>query len=268
MAVHTKSRRECRLLLILSSVYLFCLIRADDCFVPGYDMANLTDASSWTFSSNKTNCLSNGTVVDSCVNEMTFCKALTGSKHCQDASVCQVSDGKEYKLAGFLFKPFIKLPDPSLGFRTNFPLGDEYTHNKTSCKLNTTINFRCNLLKPWPEGESGSKQKVPYEPEILFLPDKCLYNITFEFAGACLQTIPSTITNQMSAGSVLVIIFFVFVLSYFVFGSMWNIACRGARGKEVVPNVEFWTDLPVYIADGFLFTFRCGQVEPSSYESI
>ncbi|XP_046329640.1 uncharacterized protein LOC124113380 [Haliotis rufescens] len=267
MAVQMKSRRECRLLLFLSSVCLFCSVDANDCSsgLMGYDMLNLTGASSWKFSSNGTKCVSNGTVVD-CVSEMSFCQPLTGSTSCQDASVCQVSVGNDYKLAGFSTTPFTTLPDPSLGFRTNFPLGDDFTRNNSTCKLNTTINFRCNLQKPWPAG--AGQQKVPYEPEIKFIAEKCLYNVTFDFAGACLRSIPATVTNQMSAGSVLVIIFLVFMVSYFVFGAMWNIACRGARGKEAVPNLEFWTDLPVYIADGFLFTFRCGQVESSSYESI
>jgi hypothetical protein len=48
----------------------------------------------------------------------------------------------------------------------------------------------------------------------------------------------------LSTGSVLVIIFFVFIILYFVGGAVALRLLRGAEGKEMIPNYDFWVDLP------------------------
>lgn len=45
---------------------------------------------------------------------------------------------------------------------------------------------------------------------------------------------------------------------YFVIGVIYK-AVRGARGIDLIPNVDFWKDLPLMIRDGIVFTFTCGR---------
>ncbi|KAH9524733.1 hypothetical protein Btru_027646 [Bulinus truncatus] len=63
-------------------------------------------------------------------------------------------------------------------------------------------------------------------------------------------------SGGLSVGSVLVILFFVLLLIYLVGGVLFLKYVRKAEGIEVIPNVEFWKDLPSLIKDGILFTFR------------
>lgn len=60
----------------------------------------------------------------------------------------------------------------------------------------------------------------------------------------------------LSTGSILLITFFVILLVYVVFGILFNF-CKGAHGTELLPNFEFWNELPKLIVDGFLFTCSC-----------
>nr|XP_050862163.1 uncharacterized protein LOC127069323 isoform X2 [Vespula vulgaris] len=77
--------------------------------------------------------------------------------------------------------------------------------------------------------------------------------------------------NQMSAGTVsigstLVILLFVFSGLYFIGGAIALRLLRGATGWEMLPNHEFWCDLPSLIRDGITFTFNCCRAD--SYERI
>ncbi|KAI4492677.1 hypothetical protein M0804_002468 [Polistes exclamans] len=76
------------------------------------------------------------------------------------------------------------------------------------------------------------------------------------------QHAPATI----SMGSTLVILFFVFSGLYFIGGAIALRMLRGATGWEMLPNHEFWCDLPSLIRDGISFTFNCCRAD--SYERI
>ncbi|XP_034935754.1 uncharacterized protein [Chelonus insularis] len=70
----------------------------------------------------------------------------------------------------------------------------------------------------------------------------------------------------LSTGSVLVILFLVFSSLYFIGGAMALKFFRGAVGWELIPNYDFWSDLPVLVRDGVTFTLSgCTAV---SYERI
>ncbi|KAG8227852.1 hypothetical protein J437_LFUL006475 [Ladona fulva] len=71
----------------------------------------------------------------------------------------------------------------------------------------------------------------------------------------------------LSTGSVLVIIFFVFAFLYFFGGALANKLLRGAEGREMIPNYQFWVDLPYLCRDGASFLLNGCQV-PATYESI
>ncbi|XP_046565577.1 uncharacterized protein LOC124274270 isoform X2 [Haliotis rubra] len=75
-------------------------------------------------------------------------------------------------------------------------------------------------------------------------------------------------SGGLSTGSVLVIIFFVFLLVYLIAGILFLKFVRKAEGTEMVPNyVEFWAALPSYIREGVYFTFRGFKTE-ATYEKI
>lgn len=58
------------------------------------------------------------------------------------------------------------------------------------------------------------------------------------------KTISQNSDEGLSTGSVLVIIFFVFTILYFVGGAVALRLLRGAEGRELIPNYDFWVDLP------------------------
>jgi len=54
-------------------------------------------------------------------------------------------------------------------------------------------------------------------------------------------------------GVVFIIIFFSLFGVYFIGGALFMKFARGASGKEIIPNVEFWADLPSLIKEGVMF---------------
>lgn len=58
---------------------------------------------------------------------------------------------------------------------------------------------------------------------------------------------PITETSGPSTGTVLLTIFFFVFLTYFVLGALLLRCLRGAHGLEMIPNLEFWRDLPFLV---------------------
>jgi hypothetical protein len=82
-----------------------------------------------------------------------------------------------------------------------------------------------------------------------------------------LTTVQTDNKDGLSTGSVLVILFFVFTTLYFVGGAIALKLLRGAEGKEMIPNYDFWADLPHLVSDGFTFVITGCQTTPS-YDRI
>jgi len=61
-------------------------------------------------------------------------------------------------------------------------------------------------------------------------------------------------TSAISGGSIFLIIFFSAFALYFLIGIAVMAGVKGQRGKEMVPNVEFWISVPGLIQDGATFT--------------
>lgn len=51
-------------------------------------------------------------------------------------------------------------------------------------------------------------------------------------------------TGGLSTGSVLLLLLFLGCVFYFVGGAIVLHCIRGARGKEMIPNIDFWQNLP------------------------
>lgn len=79
--------------------------------------------------------------------------------------------------------------------------------------------------------------------------------------------------SKPSTGGVLLILFLIGVFTYFTIGSIVRFMYLGARGIEVIPNLEFWKDLPGLVRDGVRFLRNGCRVErrepdPDSYDAI
>jgi len=78
----------------------------------------------------------------------------------------------------------------------------------------------------------------------------CTYNVSWKTAYACSKSV-----GGLSAGSVLCIIFFVSLFLYLAIGMLVKHKRYESRGVDMVPNVDFWREVPSLIKDGFRFTY-------------
>ncbi|CAH1109715.1 unnamed protein product [Psylliodes chrysocephalus] len=59
--------------------------------------------------------------------------------------------------------------------------------------------------------------------------------------------------HGMSGGSVFLLILFIVASIYIIGGAALLYFIRGARGVEMIPNIEFWKNLPGLVKDGAIF---------------
>ncbi|XP_059165047.1 cation-dependent mannose-6-phosphate receptor-like [Physella acuta] len=98
-----------------------------------------------------------------------------------------------------------------------------------------------------------------------------LYNFQLGSQCACengCYTAPDD--GGISAGSVLIIIFFVTVFLYLSLGSVHGCVNKGESGVQVVPHYQFWLGFPGLVKDGCLFVVRCAccQPAPVKYDGV
>uniref|UniRef100_A0A6B2EAK1 Putative mannose-6-phosphate receptor n=1 Tax=Phlebotomus kandelakii TaxID=1109342 RepID=A0A6B2EAK1_9DIPT len=81
--------------------------------------------------------------------------------------------------------------------------------------------------------------------------------------------------HGLSTGSVLLIMLLVAFVTYLTIGIVVNFFLLGARGIEVIPNIQFWRNLPGLVIDGVKFLQNGCKVRPSdlvqgrdTYDSI
>ncbi|XP_060522055.1 uncharacterized protein LOC132699400 [Cylas formicarius] len=67
---------------------------------------------------------------------------------------------------------------------------------------------------------------------------------------ACLKSVGS---SGLSIGSIFLILLFVFGAIYLVGGCLIMHFVRGARGIEIIPNIDFWRSIPGLVKDGTVF---------------
>ncbi|KAK7863225.1 hypothetical protein R5R35_001439 [Gryllus longicercus] len=99
------------------------------------------------------------------------------------------------------------------------------------------------------------------------------YELLLNSPSACRQRVyvktepPDQPQGHLSTGSVLVIMFIVFSSLYFVGGALVLKLLRGAEGREMIPNYDFWVSLPGLVKEGFLFTLS-GCRTAQAYDRI
>ncbi|XP_054713154.1 uncharacterized protein LOC129222649 [Uloborus diversus] len=150
-----------------------------------------------------------------------------------------------------------ELPEShSIGYQETAKFGknadsDNYkiTYSVPNAKQSLVVNLICNdsienhLVVVDPESEGNFKI-------VMNLTSKCAC------VNGCKSAEPKADASGLSTGSKLLIAFFTILLAYLIVGIVWNFF-NGARGSEVIPNADFWNDLPKLILEGVLFTCSC-----------
>lgn len=99
------------------------------------------------------------------------------------------------------------------------------------------------------------------------------YELLLHSPSACRRRVyvrndsPEETESHLSTGSVLVIILIVFSSLYFVGGALVLKLLRGAEGREMIPNYDFWVSLPGLVKEGFMFTLS-GCRSAQAYDRI
>ncbi|XP_045168083.1 cation-dependent mannose-6-phosphate receptor-like isoform X2 [Mercenaria mercenaria] len=94
------------------------------------------------------------------------------------------------------------------------------------------------------------------------------YYMTLTSAAACPVPSPFGSSGGISGGSVLLIIFFVLLAVYLATGVAFNKFRRSASGKELIPNLNFWTELPALVRDGVKYSLSLVCKRKSGYGAV
>ncbi|XP_071812528.1 cation-dependent mannose-6-phosphate receptor-like [Apostichopus japonicus] len=127
-------------------------------------------------------------------------------------------------------------------------------------------------------GETTGEQKIT---QVTLICNEFLIEDTLEILGnstpnvfkmtltsrCCCPGVCDDSKSGLSFGSVLCILFVCAVFIYLLFGMLYMKFVRGASGIELIPNHEFWSDLPKLISEGVNFVFTCGQGTESISEA-
>lgn len=232
----------CRLFFILAST-LVIYVEADDCpkLEGGYNYEVLTKTA-WRAAVNEVNCLASRT--GQCFWYLQFCNK-------EPVNPCGIEHSCEVNSAGLepvdLGKFSGLLGNGADSFVARFQ--GVPPANATKCTNKTvTINliFNCDKEKPISVGPEAELTKLHYKD---INANGCERNVSIPFDGACT---PHAAPGGLSAGSVLLILFFVGLLVYLVGGILIR-HNNGARGWEMVPHHQFWSELPSLIVDGCVY---------------
>jgi len=90
-------------------------------------------------------------------------------------------------------------------------------------------------------------------PTAAQLPNSNAYAINFEGPAAC-AVVSKTVVNGLSGGSIFLICLAVTVFLYLGGGITYNYKYRELRGIEVVPQIDYWKQLPGLVYDGCKFS--------------
>eukprot|EP01065_Artemidia_motanka_P036300 TRINITY_DN44206_c0_g1_i1.p1 TRINITY_DN44206_c0_g1~~TRINITY_DN44206_c0_g1_i1.p1 ORF type:complete len:305 (+),score=96.76 TRINITY_DN44206_c0_g1_i1:61-915(+) len=104
--------------------------------------------------------------------------------------------------------------------------------------------------------------------------DPLRYYAEFETGWACpgAELAPPSDHQGLTVGGIFLICFFCSAFVYVAAGVAYNYKVRELRGAQVIPNVDFWKDLPALVWDGMRFTGssarRLVRGDQQQYESV
>ena len=145
-----------------------------------------------------------------------------------------------------------KKEDPGAGININYYGGEICDINDKQIPRETTIVLKCDRTI-----QNYTQVKVT-EPE------PCHYQISFSSKYAC----PDGREGEFEGGWIFVIIVLVGLALYFIIGIIIKIAVFKASGKDIIPNTEFWVELPGLIKDGIVFLFNKITCRGGSYSKV
>ncbi|XP_031566823.1 uncharacterized protein LOC116301829 [Actinia tenebrosa] len=101
--------------------------------------------------------------------------------------------------------------------------------------------------------------------------DHSIFTTTLHSVCACPGQCNShgAIPQQISTGSLVIIVFVCCAFIYLIGGMTFNRIAKGARGRQMIPNLSFWVDLPYLIKDGVVysavFCYSCFKPKNKGY---
>jgi len=72
----------------------------------------------------------------------------------------------------------------------------------------------------------------------------------------------------LSGGGIFLILLFCLLVVYVAAGITYNVVKKKATGKEIIPNVEFWSALPGLVKDGVMFIVNSTCRRGSGYAQV
>nr|XP_022309750.1 uncharacterized protein LOC111115345 [Crassostrea virginica] len=171
------------------------------------------------------------------------CKSFSEGS-CTNAAVCQTHSGLQYN-CGTQDSAAFGYDDTNNVYTITYSAD---TVSKDNELRTTTLYLYCDqgpdMFQPIGEAVQGT------------------YAMIFKSKYAC----PREDTG-ISAGTVLIIIFFSLLAVYLIGGVIFQIFVRKNSGKNAIPNASFWFDFPGLVKDGVFFVIRRGG-KKGTYNSI
>eukprot|EP01091_Cochliopodium_minus_P004011 TRINITY_DN13934_c0_g1_i1.p1 TRINITY_DN13934_c0_g1~~TRINITY_DN13934_c0_g1_i1.p1 ORF type:complete len:267 (-),score=58.26 TRINITY_DN13934_c0_g1_i1:63-833(-) len=176
------------------------------------------------------------------------------------SAACQETQGGDYYGCGLLnnqtfstyINPATTKEEPNKGVYITYYGGEKCTLANKVIERQTTIILTCD-----------SSVKT-FSTPVVSEPTPCHYQIAFSSQHAC----PDGKLGGIDGGWIFVIIVLVGLALYFIIGIIIKIVVYKASGKDILPNADFWTELPSLIKDGFVFLFDKITCRGNSYKQV
>ena len=169
------------------------------------------------------------------------CTAFTSTAPCTSVAGCQTQYSNNYAMG----------TQESATFQKDTTLGTTLVYTNTGGTFK--VQLVCDADKEGDLTNAAQDPSLPYD-----------YSMTLTTKYACSDIAPPPAghggkgsgSSGLSPGSIMLIVFFVCITVYLVGGILFNKFYRGANGKEIVPQVDFWIALPGLARDGALFSWN------------
>ncbi|KAK3099725.1 hypothetical protein FSP39_008598 [Pinctada imbricata] len=138
--------------------------------------------------------------------------------------------------------------------------GDQYGHHCGTENRRATIMITCDSsVKIGEEVVRVFEEETDRNSECYYL---------FEMASSAVCPASKLITVSLSVGTILVIVFFSVTALYIILGFIYNRFVLHAKGKDQIPNYEFWQDFGNLQADGCDLICRTRRRQERSYKGV
>lgn len=195
--------------------------------------------------------------------DVSFCQPSTLLSRCtsENGAICTQSSGALHFFAGVMGaynmstgQPLWSLIDaknPEAGVHWVFNNGYMYYSNQTIDYMSVQLQLKCD------------RTADPALAKLTLVQDSPFHDYTFSLTSwaSCpsypppTPFIPGTINNGLSGGSVFLIVFFCLLFVYIVGGCIYKTTVMSTTGIESCPQIEFWRELPGYVADGWKYVW-------------